>query len=122
MLYVMQRFSSLDNYISMHRKTTGLSQDELAVILGLSGGRGALSKYELALRLPDLRTVIAMATVFDEPIQSIFAGITQKVELEVSSRARALLERTTDKPGPATADKFSTLARLAHLDEEGSVT
>lgn len=118
MLNVMQNYGPLDNYISMHRKRAGLSQDELALLLGLNG-RSALAKYELSLRLPELQAVIAFEIIFDEPIQSVFAGVAHKVRESIQSRARALTESIPEKSIATNADKFAILARLAHLDNEG---
>jgi len=117
----MQQFRSLPNYIAMHRKTAGLSQVELAIMLGLED-RKVLSKYELAERMPEIRTLIAMEIVFDEPLQSIFAGIAQEIREEMPGRARAILETMGDKPGPDTSDKLATLSRVAHLDEEDTIS
>jgi transcriptional regulator with XRE-family HTH domain len=113
----MQQYSALDNYISMHRKAAGLSQDELAVLLGV-GGRSAVAKYELALRMPELEAAIAFEIIFDEPIQSVFAGVAHRIQNSIRSRARALSEATPEKQMASNADKIATLARLAHLDED----
>lgn len=101
----------------MHREQAGLSQDELAIVLGLEG-RGSVSRYELALRLPELQTLIALELIFDEPMQKLFAGIAEKVRADIPRKARALLEGMGEKPSDRNAQKLATLERLAHLDEE----
>jgi DNA-binding XRE family transcriptional regulator len=115
--YVMRFYGAKDNYIFTHRLHTGLSQDELALLVGLSAG-GPLGRYEQGQRLPDLRVGLAMEVIFDEPIQAIFAGISNELYVDIARRARALLEAMTDEPTSANALRLSTLARLAHLDEE----
>jgi transcriptional regulator with XRE-family HTH domain len=118
MLNDMQLYGPLDNYISMHRMQAGLSQDELAIMLGLEG-RGSVARYELALRLPELQTLLALELIFDEPLQKLFAGVAQKVRADIPRRARALLEGAAEQQTSAgTAQKQALLARLAHLDEE----
>ncbi len=117
MLDCMTPYGSLDNYIALHRKQAGLSQDELAIMLGLEG-RGSISRYEIALRLPELQTLIALEVVFDEPIQKLFAGVAEKVRADIPIRAQAVLEGMGEKPSAQNAEKLATLARLAHIDDE----
>ncbi len=116
----MKFYGPLDNYISTHRNETGLSQDELAVLLGL-GGHEVISKYEQGKILPELPGIIALETILDEPIQSIFAGVAERVRSDIARRARALLEGTTDKPTAHNAQKLSTLWRLSTLDENDAI-
>ena len=117
MLDCMTPYGSLDNYIAKHRKGAGLSQDELAIMLGLEG-RSSVSRYEMALRLPELQTLIALEVVFDEPIQKLFAGVAERVRADIPRRAQALLEGMGDKPSAENVQKLTTLARLAHIDDE----
>lgn len=116
----MQNYGSLDNYISTHRKEAGLSQDELTVLLGLEG-RASVARYEQMRRLPELHVLIGLEFIFDEPMQRIFAGVAERIRGDVAARARALLEGIGEKPSAQSAQKLSTLARLAHLDEENTI-
>lgn len=112
----MKPYGSLDNYISTLRAAAGLTQDELAVLLELESG-ASIDRYEGG-RAPELRKIIALEVVFDEPMQWIFAGIADVVRARVAARARALLENTTDKMTAENAQKLETLGRLARVDEE----
>lgn len=120
MLSVMHLYGSLENYISSLRKEAGLSQDELSILLGLEG-RASVARYENVLRLPELQTLIGLELVFDEPMQTIFAGVSERVRTDIPRRAQALLEGMGEKPSAQNAQKFETLARLARLEEEHTI-
>lgn len=111
------KYGSLENYISAQRRATGISQDELAILIGLEG-RSSISRYELGLRLPELQTLIALEVVFDLPLQELFAGIAERVREEIPSRARVLLEGMGEKPTAQNVEKISTLARLAGFGDD----
>ncbi len=98
----------------------GLSQDELAVLVGQEG-RSAISYYESGQRIPELVALMALELVFDVPLQKLFAGIACEVRTDVVGRARALLEGMGEKPTQQNAEKLRTLARLAYLDEEATI-
>lgn len=75
-----------DNYIRMYRKQRGLSQDELAFLLGWKSG-SAVSRLEQGRRKPPLEILLAMEAIFGIPIRELFAGRFQKVESAVKERA-----------------------------------
>lgn len=113
----MQPIGALDNYIDTLRREAGLSQKEFAVLVGLNG-HSAVSKWEHDERRPEtIECLIALELVLDEPIQTIFAGIAERVRPLVARRAAELLEGSTDKPSARTADKFRALDRMARLEE-----
>jgi transcriptional regulator with XRE-family HTH domain len=116
MLDVMQLYGSLDNYILSLRKQSGLSQDELAVLL--DGGRELIGKYEQRAALPDLRRAIGLELIFDEPMQRLFAGVSDQMRGRIASRARVLLEGMADKPTLENAHRLDTLARLGYIDQQ----
>ncbi|HEX4961648.1 MAG TPA: helix-turn-helix transcriptional regulator [Thermoanaerobaculia bacterium] len=74
-----------DNYIRMLRKQKGLSQDELAFLLGWKSG-SAVSRLEQDRRKPSLETLLAMEAIFGIPIRELYAGKFQKVESAVKER------------------------------------
>lgn len=113
----MQLYGSWDNYISVHRKESGLSQIELAILLGLES-TGSVARYEQVQRMPELQIGIGLELIFNEPMQAIFAGVAERMRGDVARRARALLEGIGEKPTAQNVQKLATLARLAHLDEE----
>ena len=81
----------LNNYIKTHRKRLGLSQDELALLLGVEEG-ATVSRYESG-RIPSLETAIALSRVFGVSVESLFFGEVLKVESLLAQRVHALKER-----------------------------
>jgi putative transcriptional regulator len=75
-----------DNYIRMLRKQRGLSQDELASLLGWKSG-SAVSRLERGRRKPSLESLLALEAIFGIPIREFYAGRFQKVESAVKERA-----------------------------------
>lgn len=114
--YDMKLYGSLDNYIAMYRRNAGLSQAELATLVGLE--QAALSRCELGQRTPDLEVVLALEMVLDEPLECIFAGVAGRVRARVAARAQALLEASNDEPSHENFLKLGILSKLAHPDDE----
>lgn len=112
----MQSHGSLDNYIEMHRKRHGLSQEEFALLVDIEQ-RGTISQFETGLRHPNLPTLIAMEIVFGVPVQDIFRGVGERVKAGVERRAKGLLESIGDQPSPEMIAKYELLARLVHLND-----
>jgi transcriptional regulator with XRE-family HTH domain len=79
----------LPNYLKTYRKRAGLSQDEVAFLLGCRNG-AKVSRYERQARRPSMETVFAYRTMFGVPVRELFAGVYEKVAEETKQRARAL--------------------------------
>ena len=93
----------LENYLRTYRKKSGLSQDEVAFLLGCQNGT-KVSRYERFARKPSLETLFAYEVVFGAPARELFAGAYQKVEKRISNRAQLL----TRKLNRATPDRMAT--------------
>ena len=105
--------SQLPNYLRTHRKRLGLSQDDVAYLLGAESG-AKTSRYERFSREPGFRTALACEAVFQRPIRELFAGLYEQIEREVAGRAMKLVLKTGQmKPGKHTARKRETLERIA---------
>src|SRR5437016_13669224 len=87
----------LPNYLKTYRKRAGLSQDEVAFLLGCRSG-ARLSRYERLARRPSLETAFAYEAVFGVPARELFAGVYEKVEREVVKRARVLAGKLNATP------------------------
>jgi transcriptional regulator with XRE-family HTH domain len=83
--------SKLNNYLRTYRKRAGLSQDEVAFLLGCTKGAN-VSRYEHCDRQPNAKTVLACEAVFGAPARSLFAGTYQTVEQETGRRAELLVK------------------------------
>ena len=112
--------SQLSNYLLSNRKRLGLSQDEVAFLLGAQSG-SKVSRYEKFAREPSLATALAFEAIFQKPASELFAGLYQKVDGEVAGRAKALAHRTVyQKPTRENAHKRQTLASIAAQSEKTS--
>ena len=79
----------LENYLRTYRKRSGLTQREVAFLLGSKNG-AQLSRYEKHRRLPPLHTALAFETIFKIPLPELFAGLRESVGRETSERIEKL--------------------------------
>jgi DNA-binding XRE family transcriptional regulator len=82
----------LHNYLLTHRKRFGLTQAEVAFLLGCRH-KTKVSDYEQHARRPVLETALAYELVFGTPVRELFAGIADEVEIITHRRARALARK-----------------------------
>ena len=102
----------LDNYLRTYRKRSGLSQDELAYLLGCESGT-KVSRYECFERMPGLKTAIACKIVFGATACDLFAGTWEKVEEEIKNRAQLLARRISRAtPTPMATRKLEILQAI----------
>jgi DNA-binding XRE family transcriptional regulator len=102
----------LDNYLLTSRKAAGLSQDEVAFLLGgVSGTK--VSRYERRTRLPQLDTALAYEAVFGTPVRELFAGRFQRVEGKIGRRVQLLVRKLEggkrDRPTGRKLDKLRAI-------------
>ncbi len=103
---------ALSNYIRMYRKRTGLTQAEVAYLLG-STHRSKVSRYERGVRIPSLANVIGFEIVFQAPLKALFAGTYEKVNEGIRDRARRLSREIDAKPStPVQKQKFDALVDI----------
>lgn len=102
----------LSSYLRTFRKRAGLSQDEVAFLLG--SRRGArVSDHERAGKQPTLKTVLAYEAIFRIPVRELFAGLYRKVEKTTAARARRLARKlTNERLLKRTPRKLATLQAL----------
>ena len=104
--------NKLPNYFRTYRKRAGLSQEEIAFLLG--GQTGAhVCHYEHFRRSPNLQTALALSAIFQTPVQVLCAGEYQKAEHAVQKRAKRLWVRlSTENPDQPTARKLALLESI----------
>lgn len=108
----------LPNYIRHHRKRLGLSQEDVAFLLGWNGS-AQTSRYEHFCRIPTLRTALALSVIFQAPIHELFSGEKQEVRQAVSKRAQVLdRQLQLKKPGRSSARKLIFLKSI--IDPESN--
>lgn len=102
----------LPSYLRTYRRRAGLSQDEVAYLLGTRDGSKAC-RYERWRRTPPLETALAYEVIFQTPARELFAGVFEQVERQVKTRARALHRRLSQAElGRFTDRKAEHLASL----------
>lgn len=86
----------LENYLRSYRKESGLSQDEVAFMLGCENGT-QVSRYEKRRRLPPLETALACEAIFGVPVAELFVGMRQSVGKDIAKRRLELRSRLQAK-------------------------
>jgi len=87
----------LANYIRARRKSVGLSQRELAFILGYADD-GAVSQHELNQSVPPLIIGLGYEVIFQVPMSELFAGLREGVEASVEQRIARFEKELLDRP------------------------
>jgi len=104
----------LDQYIKTYRLRSGLSQGEVAFLLGGSRTGGSkISRYELGRRMLPLETALGLETVLGAPVRDLFRGENMKVEESIRHRAKIL--RVPVENEPESAAKLRRRATLQRI-------
>jgi transcriptional regulator with XRE-family HTH domain len=108
----------LQNYLRTYRKRAGLSQNEVAFLLGCKSGT-KVSRYERLNRKPSLETAFAYEAVFGVPAKDLLAGVFQKVDDKIKKRAQLLSRKLNGfKQDRMTAQKLKILESIAVLSKD----
>jgi len=105
----------LENYLRTHRKRSGLTQREIAFLLGWKTA-GSLGRYEKRRRLPPLKTALACEEIFGISVGELFAGMRQEVGKDISKR-RVQLRARLQTTAPKVNDARMTAHKLRWLDD-----
>jgi len=108
------RTHHLPNYLRAHRKRSGLSQDDIAYLLGHRTA-AHLSRFERFRRSPGFRLALALWVIFQLPPHELFRGEYHKVERVIRQRAKRLATRLAAK-----SQDERTLRKVAFLNKIGS--
>ena len=81
----------LPTYLRTYRKHTGLTQTEVAYVLGIN--RSDLWQYETSRREPSLRVLLALQVLYRMPLRKLFAGIFIQCRGATLQRLRRLRAR-----------------------------
>jgi transcriptional regulator with XRE-family HTH domain len=108
----------LPHYLRHHRKRLGLFQSDVAYLLGVTTGT-KVSRYERYSRTPTLETALACEAIFGVPASELFAGIYEKAERRVLTRAKVVIARVRKRPlAKDHQPRRSWLARLEGMVAE----
>jgi DNA-binding XRE family transcriptional regulator len=77
--------SSVGTHLRFLRRKSGLSQRDLARILG-SVSASQISRHERSRTLPGMLTAFGYQVVFEKPVSDIFPGLFYAVEAGVQER------------------------------------
>jgi len=105
----------LENYLRTHRKRSGLTQREIAFLLGCRNG-AQVSRYEKRRRVPPLQVALACEAVFGIPVSELFAGMRQVAGKEIGKRLLALKSKLETYPAKGSEARI-TAQKLRWLDE-----
>lgn len=81
----------LTTYLRTYRRRSGLSQEEVAFLLGTASGT-TVSRHEGGNRQPVLETGLAYEIIFGTSVRELYLGLYRKMEKRVQPRARRLLD------------------------------
>ena len=111
----------LQNYLRTYRKRFGLSQKELAFLLGVKSG-DKVSRYERFEQLPNLQTALAFQALFGVLVAELFAGVYEQAEKETSKQARILMHKmqgdAADRRALRKADFLRAIAITPDINKE----
>jgi DNA-binding XRE family transcriptional regulator len=87
----------LDCYLRPYRRRWGLTQDDLAALLGHKNG-SVISRLERYGRQPSLEAAYALEVIFGTAPAELFPGLQAKVKKEVIARVRDLYDELQGNP------------------------
>lgn len=97
-------------YLRTFRRRSGLTQAEVAFLLGAESG-AKVSRYERLSRRPSFRTALGLQAVFGIPADDLLPIITADVERKIIARVHLLsrrLERHSDSARTKRKIRFLT--------------
>ena len=89
--------------IRVFRKERGLTQEQLAEVLGVT--TGAVHKWEARLSIPDLELIVEMADFFDTSVDVLLGYELKDNRLEATVQRLREYRRSKDPEGLAEAEK-----------------
>src|SRR5689334_18090467 len=101
----------LPNHLRSHRKRLGLSQAEVAFLLGCRG-IARISRYERFQRMPSFETALRYEAVFATPITILFPGLAIRAHRHVAERCQRLIRKLSRSNTPDSNYKCQMLATL----------
>jgi transcriptional regulator with XRE-family HTH domain len=103
--------SKLIHYLRNERRETGLTQADMAALLG-APWKSKVSRYERRVALPPLETALCYEVVMRKPVSQLFAGMRAKAEERVKQRAKDLLARSGEANTALRARRKRSLERI----------
>ncbi len=102
-------YQPLKNYLRTARRRAGLSQEEVAILLGTRSG-DKVSRHETFVRVPSVAAIFAYEVIFNSSSRMLFAGAYEEVRRAIIGRTKELIAALSEKSRSARA-----LRKLKHL-------
>src|SRR5438876_1844173 len=99
------------HYLRNERRATGLTQADIASLLGASW-KSKVSRYERRQAIPPLETALGYEAVFGKPIAKLFGPMSDGVTHGVRRRARELLAHSETPRTALQARRIRSLERI----------
>lgn len=106
-------------YLRTFRRRSGLTQAEVAFLLGAEDG-AQVSRYERLSRKPSFRTALGLQAVFGVPADQLAPGISAEVDRKIIGRAR-LLSRQLQRHSDSARTKRKLRFLLSVMARGGAV-
>jgi transcriptional regulator with XRE-family HTH domain len=105
----------LPNYLRTLRMQWGLTQPELASLLGVS--ESALSKFETQALAPTKNLILGIDVIFGQGAREAFPALYAQTERNIMRRAAAFSERLETDSGDTANKKRKLLAEMIERSE-----
>ena len=106
------------NYLRTYRRRLGLSQADVAFLLGLKDG-SQVSRFEREVRTPNLKLVFALERLFAVPAEELFRGIYREVYRQTTERLLALSDELSRHPSTPENIRKVEIIRSINLTGSG---
>jgi transcriptional regulator with XRE-family HTH domain len=83
--YIENNNKTLANCLRIHRRRTGLSQEELGRLLGYHD-ESAVAKHERFKTMPPFLIALGYEVIFGVPVSALFPGVAQTIALGIDAR------------------------------------
>jgi DNA-binding XRE family transcriptional regulator len=100
-------------HLRIHRKNSGLTQLELARLVGHKNG-GRVSRHELGISLPSLVVALSYEAIFGIPISELFPAVHETLAKQTTSRL-AELESILGRKSAKDRDANATACKLQFI-------
>ena len=108
----------LSTYLRMYRRRTGLSQDDVSLLLGLVSA-ASVSRHERCRKVPCLKTALAYELICGVTARALFLGKADRLEREICKRAASLQRKWERLPrSPSLDRKIAALQRIVARRQE----
>ncbi|KYK46060.1 hypothetical protein A1D31_33725 [Bradyrhizobium liaoningense] len=109
----------LKTYLRTFRRRWGLTQTELAFLIGIKSST-LVSRFEELKRTPNLSAAFACKIIFDATLAELFPGLFDDVQEAVYLRATELYEELQGSTSKATRAKLDFLEAVLSRSERST--